>query len=204
MMAVQALIAPAQPAALSAVVNTWPAQGEWHYEHLRKLPDDGRRYEIIQGTLYMVSAPSYPHQVTVGEIYFHLQRFVGEHELGVVASAPCALRLSDRAQLVQPDVIFVRAAQPVADQQEFVGTPALVVEVLAPNAERRDRVLKFDVYEAAGVAEYWLADLKTCSVEVYTLSHGEYALFGKFFGDEHIRSKVLPGLTIRTKLLFNL
>jgi Uma2 family endonuclease len=204
MMAVQTLIAPAQPAVLTAVVNTWPAQGEWNYEHLRKLPDDGRRYEIIRGTLYMVSAPSYPHQVTVGEVYFHLQRFVAEHELGVVACAPCEVCLSESAQLVQPDVIFVRDAQSLANQKVFAGAPALVVEVLSPNAERRDRVVKFDVYEAAGVEEYWLADLKTCSVEVYTLSRGEYALLGKFSGDEHIRSNVLPGLTIRTKLLFNL
>lgn len=202
-MGIEALGAPVQRT-LGAFNGKWPTQGEWRYEHLLKLPDDGRRYEIIGGMLYAVSAPSYPHQVTVGELHFHLQRFVNQQGLGAVVRAPCALRLNERAQLLQPDLLVMRGEQSLSDQQVVTERPALVVEVVAPNAERRKRELKFDLYEAAGVDEYWLADLKTCSVEVYTLSNGEYALLGRFAGNEQIRSNVLPGLAIRTKLLFNL
>ena len=65
------------------------------------------------------------------------------------------------------------------------------------------RHTKFDAYEKAGVTEYWRADPKTRSIEVYTLSNGEYALFGQYTGDEIIQSAVLAELAIKTYQLFN-
>ena len=69
-------------------------------------------------------------------------------------------------------------------------------------AIRLDRKSKFDAYEQAGVAEYWIADTKTRSVEVYTWARCEYALHGQYTGDEVITSAVLEGLQTKTSLLF--
>lgn len=203
-MTIQPLEQRDAPAPRAGVQIGWPTQGQWRLEYLRKLTQDGRRYEIINGTLYAVNTPSYDHQVTAGELFFHLQRFVGNQGLGVVDCAPCGVYLPTTAQLVQPDIVFWPESAPAFDGHVYSGVPALVVEVLAPKTVRHDRVLKFDAYEAAGVAEYWLADPAACTVEVYTLSNSEYALAGRYSGDDLVESTLLPGLSIRVKLLFSL
>jgi Uma2 family endonuclease len=181
----------------------WPMQGEWRYADYLRLPDDGRRYEIIEGVLYVANAPGYDHQFTVGETAFFFRLFVREHRNGVVLEAPFEVHLSETTRPVQPDVLFIRAErQPAPGAQFFEGAPDLIVEVLSPSSIRLDRIIKFDAYEQAGVAEYWLADPKTRSVEVYTLSNNEFALLGQYTGDEVIESRVLAGLQIVTSTLF--
>jgi Uma2 family endonuclease len=181
----------------------WPAQGQWRYEDYLRLPDDGRRYEIIEGVLYVTNAPGYEHQFSVSELLGEIRNFVKEHNLGVVLTAPFEVHLSETTRPVQPDILFIRAdRQPTAGAQLFTGAPDLIVEVLSPSSVRADRHVKFDVYERAGVAEYWIANPKTRSVEVYTLSGGEYALLGEFTEDEPLRSKVLDGIDIVARSLF--
>jgi len=183
--------------------NGWPAQGQWHYKAYQRLPDDGRRYEIINGVLYVANAPSLEHQFAVSEIHFHLKLFVREQQLGQVFTAPIEVHLSETSRPVQPDVLFISTVrQPPLGAQFIAGAPDLIVEVVSPSSIRLDRKVKFDAYEEAGVAEYWIADPKTRSVEVYTLSRGEYALHGQYTGDELIESALLEGLQIKTTLLF--
>ena len=132
---------------------------------------------------------TFDHQFTSGEIAFYLQTFIKQNQLGVVITAPFEVHLSPETRPIQPDILFNhRDQQPQPGAQSFDGTPDLIVEVISPSSMRRDRHEKFDVYEQTGVTEYWLADPKTHSVEVYTLSAGEYALFGQFTGDEMITS----------------
>lgn len=183
--------------------NGWPAQGQWRYADYLRLPDDGRRYEIIDGVLYIANAPSMEHQFTVSEIHFHLKLLVREKQLGQVFTAPLEVHLSEASRPVQPDILFIRAErQPPLGTQFFEGAPDLIVEVVSPSSIRLDRKTKFDAYEVAGVTEYWIADPKTRSVEVYTLARGEYALYGQYTGDELIISALLEGLQIKTSLLF--
>jgi Uma2 family endonuclease len=179
------------------------AQRRWTYEDYLKLPDDGRRYEIIQGILYVDYAPDYDHQFTVAEIHRQLANHVVEHQLGRVLPAPFEVHLSEDTRPVQPDVIFIRTSRlPAAGAKFFRGAPDLVVEVISPGSIRRDRNIKFAAYEQAGVAEYWLVDPKYHFVEVYTLSGNEYALLGQFDGDDLLQSKILPKLTITAHTLF--
>ena len=183
--------------------NGWPAQGQWRYADYLRLPDDGKRYEIIEGVLYVANAPSIEHQFTVSEILFQLKLFVRDKALGQVYTAPIEVHLSENTKPVQPDVLFMRTdRQPPLGAQFFEGAPDLIVEVISPSSIRLDRHVKFDIYERSGVAEYWLADPKARLVEVYTLSNGEYALLGQYTGDEMIQSKVLAGLQIKTSTLF--
>jgi Uma2 family endonuclease len=203
-MGIESFTARPEAGEWALTTDAWPVQGQWRYEHLRTLTDDGRRYEIIDGTLYMVSAPSYDHQVTTGELFFHLQRAVGRQEVGLIDCAPAGVYFAELGQLVQPDIMVWLGSQPAYDGTVYTDVPSLVVEVMAPGSTQHDRAVKFDLYEAAGVQEYWLADLATYSIEIYTLSHGEYALAGRFTNGDSIHSPLLPELKVRNRLLFNL
>lgn len=180
-----------------------PAQGEWTYEDYLALPDDGRRYEIIEGVLYVTNAPDIDHQFAVSEIHRQVANFVQEHKLGVVLPAPFEVHLSETSRPVQPDVIFIKAENwPGSGAKFFEGSPALVVEVLPPSSIRTDRYVKFNAYEQTAVPEYWIVNPKLRSVEVYTLSGGEYAQLGEFAADELVKSNILDGLAIITNSLF--
>lgn len=185
--------------------HPWPVQGAWTYEDYRHLPEDGRRYEIIEGVLYMANAPSFDHQFTVTKISGKLDGFVSSHKLGVVITAPFEVHLPNIAKPVQPDVLFIASQnQPLSGTQIFEGAPDLIVEVLSPGSVRLDQHIKFGAYERAGVREYWIADPKTHSVEVYKLPSGgmEYVLVGQFTVNERLHSELLAGLEVAVSDLF--
>jgi len=179
-------------------------RGEWCYEDYLNLPDDGRRYDIIEGLLYMSNAPDFDHQYTVMEIAFHFKSFVNQNQLGYVLTAPFEIHLSEKTRPVQPDVFFIGAERGlVRGAKYFDGPPDLVVEVLSPSTRRVDQFTKFRAYEKATVPEYWIVDPKARLVQLYTLEDQEYGLLGDFMGDEVIESKVLAGLKIMADSLFN-
>jgi Uma2 family endonuclease len=189
---------------LPAHEQDWPAQGEWTYEDYNRLPDDGRRYEIIEGVLYATAAPNFDHQYTVGEIFAALRTYVREHQLGIVISAPFEVHLPDIARPVQPDVLFIASGRaPCPGAADFTGAPDLIVEVFSQSTARTDRLVKFVAYERAGVREYWLADPRTRSVEVYSLSEdGTYEMAGQYTPGETVTSTVLSDLALPVDDLF--
>jgi Uma2 family endonuclease len=181
-----------------------PGPGQWRYEDYLNLPDDGRRYEIIEGVLYGTNAPDIDHQFTVIKLATQLENFVTAHKLGYVLTAPFEVHLSETTRPVQPDILFIKAEKwPGPGAKFFEGAPNLIVEVLSTRTTRTDRSVKFNAYEQAGVPEYWIVNPKTRSVEVFTLSGGEYALVNEFVADEVIESVELAGLAITTNKLFN-
>ncbi len=182
----------------------WPAQGQWTYEDYLKLPDDGRRFEIIEGVLYVTNAPNIDHQFSSMEISHQMKTFADEHKLGYVLAAPFEIHLSARTRPVLPDVIFIKSEHwPGAGVSYFEGAPDLIVEVLSPSTRRTDQVVKFTAYEQAGVSEYWIVDPKSKIVQVYVLSGREYGLLGEFLGEDVVQSSVLAGLQIVARTLFN-
>ena len=189
---------------LPAREQGWPAQGEWTYEDYKRLPDDGRRYEIIEGVLYATAAPNLDHQYTVSEILAALRMYVRERQLGIVISAPFGVHLPDIAQPVQPDVLFIAAERaPRPGAEDFTGAPDLIVEVLSQSTARTDRLVKFGAYERAGVREYWLVDPCTHSVEVYSLSEeNTYEMAGQYTPGETVASTVLSDLVLPVDDLF--
>ncbi len=188
---------------LPAEGGPWPAQGEWTYEDYLRLPDNGHRYEVIAGVLYMTPAPRFVHQYTVGELFAALHAYVRQQRLGIVILAPFEVHLGEIARPVQPDLLFIRAErQPTPEAGSFEGPPDLVVEVLSPSTSRTDRVVKFWAYEQAGVPEYWIVDPQARMVEVYTLQEGIYALHGQYLGDDSLTSPSLPDLTLPVGELF--
>jgi Uma2 family endonuclease len=184
----------------------WPAQGQWTYEDYLRLPDDdGKRYEIIDGVLYMANAPDFDHQFTVSELHLQMGLFVKEQKLGLVLTAPFEIHLPGIARPVQPDVFFIAAErQPRSGAKFFEGAPDLIIEVVSPGSVRLDRTIKFSAYERAGVREYWLADPRTHFIEVHFLSPDtqEYVMLGQFGPGEQVNSTILPNLALPVEGLF--
>jgi len=153
----------------------------------------------------MNKTPNYNHQFTVTT----LVRFIGEHvfqkELGIVLVAPFDIQLPDTVKPVQPDIVFIAAdKQPKDGDQRFEGVPDLIIEVISPESIRTDYVVKFSLYERAGVREYWIVEPRTRFVEIYTLStnSSEYVLEGQFSPSEQLYSFVLPDLALAVDSLF--
>ncbi|EDN66072.1 protein containing DUF820 [Beggiatoa sp. PS] len=178
---------------------------EWTYADYLNLPDDGRRYEIIERVLYVSNAPSLDHQFTVVKLVSQMDVFVTQNKLGYVLTAPYEVHLSEKSKPVQPDVLFIKTEKwPTPEAKFFEGPPDLIVEVLSPSTRRVDQFIKFRAYEKAQVPEYWIANPKTRSIQVFTLENQEYVLLGEFIEDETIESKILTELKIKTNSLFNL
>ncbi len=177
------------------------------YEDYLNLPDDGNRYEIIEGVLYVANAPNSDHQWCVSELHRQISNFVMENGLGRVLPAPFEVHLSENTRPVQPDILCVTKERwPKERVAFFDGPPDLVVEVISPSSVRLDRVIKFAAYEEHGVREYWIVNPATQIIEVYTLSQmssgSEYALLGEFRGEEKTRSVVLEGLGVIASSIF--
>jgi Uma2 family endonuclease len=195
---------PAVPLAFTRKGKTkvWPAQGAWTYADYLRLPDDGRRYEIIRGSLYLSPSPEYLHQLAVTRLSWLLSAFCEEKELGVVLVAPFDVRLPQRiSDPVQPDVLFFRRGnEPQPGDKSFSGVPDLVVEVLSPSTRRLDERVKLAAYRDAGVPEVWLVDPQARTVLVHQLAGGEWAV-------EHgpggmVASAALAGLGLPVDRIF--
>ncbi|HEX3552621.1 MAG TPA: Uma2 family endonuclease [Thermoanaerobaculia bacterium] len=188
--------------------QAWPAQGQWTYADYLRLPDDGCRYEVIRGHLYVTPAPAYDHQRVVTRFAWVLTQFEIETGLGEVLVAPFDILLPDGiSSPVEPDLIFFRSGnQPRAGDPNFQGVPDLVIEVESPKTRKRDRTVKQSAYREAGVPEYWRASPRLRTVTVLALSEdrSRYVELGCFGRGETVRSALLPGLAILVDSLFPL
>jgi Uma2 family endonuclease len=179
-----------------------PPQGQWTYDDYIALPDDGQRYEIVYGVLYMSPSPSGAHQDAVGEIFSYLRTYVKLVGLGLVRVAPFNVRLSSK-DTFQPDILVVLNAnlEKVKDTY-MLGAPDLVVEVASPSTEGFDRREKQDAYAAAGVPEYWIVNTDARTVELLVLEHGKYRSPGVFRGKATLPSHVVPDLPVHVEQFF--
>lgn len=169
-----------------------PRQGEWTYQSYAQIPDDGRRYEIVNGVLYMSPSPNVPHQRIVIRLIRYLTRYIEDTGLGIVLTAPSDVELSPR-NVVQPDLFVVlNAGLKKVKVSHTIGAPDLVIEIASPSTAIHDRNRKYHIYAQAGVSEYWIAEPTTKSVEVLVLESGEYHSLGVFRGKASISSRVVP------------
>ncbi|MBI3763071.1 MAG: Uma2 family endonuclease [Chloroflexi bacterium] len=189
------------------VVRQWPpAQGEWTYEDWLKLPDDdGYRYEVLDGVLHISPPPRPRHQTTSGNLSTRLDNHVRAKALGRVWYAPVGVRLPNQPVPVQPDIFFIAKGRlNIVGEDHIEGAPDLVVEILSPSNWLVDRREKFQAYEKAGVREYWLADYRAKTVEVFVLQDGEFTQFGNWGTGETARSQVLEGFEIQVDKIFEI
>lgn len=173
----------------------------WTYDDLVALPDDGKRYEIIDGELYEMTSPTWDHGQAVINLIgllLPLVRKIG----GELHTAPQDV-LMPGADPVQPDVFMLAHDQlHLISERGVEGAPRLVVEVLSPSTARRDRVIKRAAYARGGVEEYWLVSPEAGTIEVLVLQGGEFVRSLLAGGDDLVTSQALPELSFQASAVF--
>ena len=172
------------------------------YEDYISWPDDGRRYELYDGEVFVVPSPSVQHQRVSLSLAFPLRHFVNEHRLGEVFSAPLDVVLAVDT-VVQPDVLFVsNERSAIVKENRIAGAPDLVVEILSPATARRDRLTKLQLYCRHGVRECWLVSLAAETIEVLALAPAGARSAGLYRPGDEVRSVVLPALRLPAAEIF--
>ena len=164
------------------------------YEDYVRIPDDGRRHEIIDGVHYVSAAPAFYHQRVSARLLSELVIAIDRPGLGQVVAAPVDVQLS-KHDIVQPDLVVILAAnESIITPAKVVGSPNLLVEILSPSSIRHDRERKWRLYERAGVREFWIVDPDERRVEQFVLGDGGYRCVATC--SEAITLGVLPSLTV--------
>jgi Uma2 family endonuclease len=140
------------------------APRRWTLDDLDRLPDDGNKYEVVRGRLFVTPAPAPRHEVVLARLARILEPYVDARKLGQVYRPRAVIRFEDSE--VEPD-LMVRAEPPAIDTPwEAWPIPLLVVEVLSAATRSRDLIDKRDFYADAGVAECWVIDTEARRIRV--------------------------------------
>jgi len=164
-------------------VTTFPRSRTLTWRDLEAVPDDGHRYELVDGALVVTPAPSFRHQ----QVAFRLARLLDDARPAelVVMMAPFAVLLAEDTEL-RPDVLVARRADFTA--RNLPAAPLLAVEVLSPSTRLIDLNLKRARYEAAGCPSYWTVDPDTLELTAWELTDGAYVEVARVTGEEQFRS----------------
>jgi Uma2 family endonuclease len=166
------------------------------YQDYLQLPEDGKRYEIMDGELYMTPAPATRHQIVVSRLIHLLMTYLEVHPIGTALTAPTDVVLSD-TDVVEPDVLLVlHDGKAGITEKNIQGPPDLVIEILSPGTAARDRDLKRKRYEHFGVREYWLVDPDANTLEILSLAQGRLQRSSLTARPGSCTSPLLPDLTI--------
>ncbi|MEE8169214.1 MAG: Uma2 family endonuclease [Phycisphaerae bacterium] len=165
-----------------------------NYEDYCALPEDGRRYEIIDGDLHVSPSPIRIHQVVVGKLFFLLNDYIKRKKLGHVFFAPFDVILGDN-DIVQPDLIYVsRPHASMITEKNIQGAPDLLIEVLSPATANRDTRDKRNQYARRGVPFYWIVDPAKPSILELQLIDKAYAALAEVAAAAEFAPTLFPGL----------
>jgi Uma2 family endonuclease len=132
------------------------------------MPEDGNRYEAIGGELYVTPPPRVPHQRIAMNLVEALLPLLKQAGHGQLFFAPVGVEFTDTREGVQPDILFVSNERlDIVGEDWLRGAPDLVIEILSPSTAARDRNVKLKLYRRHGVAEYWIVDPVSQTVEVW-------------------------------------
>jgi Uma2 family endonuclease len=162
--------------------------------------ESNRPAELVYGFVREPPAPTYGHQVAVGRLFQLLNAHVQERHIGAVVLSPMDVVLDqDAGLIVQPDLMFISNERASIIRNHIWGAPDLVVEVASPGTEHRDRTIKLAWYRKYGVRECWFVHAAARYVGVVDCE-GDGAV--SFSGDQLIRSRVLPDLSVSANECF--
>jgi Uma2 family endonuclease len=165
------------------------------YADLERMPDDGRRFEIVDGELIDVTpAPSPLHQRVAKRLQRQLEAYFEGGGAGEVFNAPVDVILNPH-DVFETDIVVVTNREQVT-RRAIEGVPELVVEVLSPSSVKYDRVKKGNRYAALGIANYWILDPEARRLECFRWGDGAYTLSAAAEGHTRLDVPHFPGLTI--------
>ena len=168
--------------------------------------DDGNRYELIEGELYVSRPPGIPHQRVLQNLQISLSEYLKEFPVGILVPGAGAI-FSDYDAVI-PDLVFVRHERwdEVVTGDKFTGALDIVIEILSPGTQNRKRDLsaKRKLYANYAVAEYWTVDSENQSLLVFRLRGQSFEEVATLTGDEELSSPMLPGFRLKVRDIFKL
>jgi Uma2 family endonuclease len=172
------------------------------YQDYLELPDDGKRYEIIEGELIMSPAPSTIHQMTKGNFYFHVRKFIEKEKLGILFDAPTDVLMSN-TNIVQPDIFFIfHKNSSIIKEANIIGVPDLINEIISPSSGYYDLIAKKEIYETFGVKEYWIVDPLKKRIEIFVNNENKFELHQRLERQGILKSVILQGFQLDLKNIF--
>jgi Uma2 family endonuclease len=171
-----------------------------------RIPDDGKRHELIDGVHYVSPSPSLWHQVLLGRLYLAIGNFLVAHsEIGRAFLSRLDVVMSEY-DVVEPDLLFVAADQlNILTEANVQGAPALAIEILSPSTRKRDEGIKRRLFAEKGVREYWIVDPKASRVTVFRrASDGSFPRVSELEATaaDTLTTSLLPGFSLSIKQLF--
>ena len=164
--------------------------------------DGDERWELIEGVPYLMSSPSQTHQEILRELSYQLTAFLKGKPCKLFI-APFDVRLNADTYddtVVQPDLLIVCDSSKL-DGKGCVGAPDMTIEILSPASARHDRLVKFQLYQNAGVREYWIIDPETRTLQACIFENSKYVI--TMYGDTDTAPvQILDGCEIDLKAVF--
>ncbi|HMV49917.1 MAG TPA: Uma2 family endonuclease [Blastocatellia bacterium] len=178
----------------------------WTSADLEVMPDNGKRYEIIDGELYVSRSPNFHHQFACNRITRYLDEWSERTALGIVNSGTGVIFADDDD--VIPDVVWIsrERARSILDKKgHFHAAPDLAVEVLSPGSanEKRDRQSKLKLYSRRGVLEYWIVNWLMSEITIYRRKGKALRLQETLRYSDTLTSPLLPGFKCTVKSIFD-
>ena len=137
---------------------------QWTLEELHGLPDDGNKYELVDGELYVTPPPNTDHETILARLSRILEPYVARERLGFVYHPRSVFRIGGSE--VEPDLIIRQPPPGERTPWEDMPLPILVVETFSPYTRRRDVGVKYDFYMRSGIAEYWMIDPERMTITI--------------------------------------
>ncbi len=180
-----------------------PPQGQWSYADWEELPDDGNRYEVIDGILYMSTASSYFHQWIILQLTEHIGIPAKNAGLALPIFAPVGVIIPG-CDPVQPDFALVRMSNAaIIRDRRIRGVPDLIVEILSPGNKAYDQQVKLAAYARAGLPEYAIVDLAARTLSHYRLAAPSHYAAPRIYGEaETVTFDCLPEISVQVGQLF--
>ncbi len=189
-------------AILEPVVDYLSKKRDLTYWEYTLLPDDGNRYEILEGELQMTPSPKTKHQVVSRNLLVEIFLFLKKNKIGKVFGAPYDVILS-QDNVVEPDIIFISNDNlEIITEDNVQGSPDLLIEILSPSSQDNDRNKKKVIYETYGVKEYWIVDPDLEVVDIYILKDGKFYLNQHLEKQGELLSSVLKEFRMNIKMCF--
>ena len=164
------------------------------YDDLASTPDDNRRYELLDGALFVTPSPRPLHQRVSKRLQRQLEAYFEDNGLGEVFNAPVDVILTLH-DVVVPDLVVI-TTPPQVTERAIEGAPTIIVELLSPSTRMRDRKLKAERYAALGVPHYWIVDPARKTLECYRLERSRYAIVLTAESPARVAHPDWPALTV--------
>lgn len=167
----------------------------------RAMPDDGKRYQLVDGEFIVAPAPNTFHQFVQKNLLRIIDTYLVRHPLGSILGAPCDVYLDDQ-NVYQPDLLYVTRDHAARIQHEGIhGAPDLVIEILSPSSAGLDR-RKRGHFATAGTVEFWQIDPALRQIQRFVFSENSAKPVALIDEPETFTTPLFPGLTLATAEIF--